>query len=323
MTFRTLTVSILAAMYLADFCRYSNTAEIGDLQHVLEAVSEESLSSLAESKDINWPSMSLSFSAIPAVPGASGAVRVSQNIALKLLDLLKGYESSLDNDSSVEPINQFKIYSLVGMRLERAGGSLKLCLLDSLNRCVMARLCHSVLSASLGLEAAQKTLESLYVPKCGKSFLENLMFTRMSRDQAASLFAKLPPTRLQGAVFNFEEFGSEFSDAMVRISPKLKTSVLVTQENISPLVYRLIESWGLRSALIPGLLDYLSKGGKIEDLPIYCGDFPKFRELMGASVYEYRLESEGETFLDPSSLLFLVNDFGGDFRKSKFYRLAL
>lgn len=233
MPFRTLTVSILAAMYLADFCRYSNAAEIGDLQHVLEAVSEESLSSLAESKDINWPSMSLSFSANPAVPGASGAVMVSQNIALKLLDLLKGYESSLDNDTS----NQFKVYSLVGMRLEMAGGSLNLCLLDSLNRCAMARLCHSVLSASLGLEAAQKTLESLYVPKYDKSFLENLMSNRMSRDQATDLFAKLPPTRLRGAVYNFEGFGSEFSDAMVRISPKLKTSVLVTQENISPLVY--------------------------------------------------------------------------------------
>ncbi len=183
MPFRTLTVSILAAMYLADFCRYSNAAEIGDLQHVLEAVSEESLSSLAESKDINWPSMSLSFSAIPVVPGSSGAVRVSQNIALKLLDILKGYESSLDNDTSIEPINQFKVYSLVGMRLERAGGSLNICLLDSLNRCAMARLCHSVLSASLGLEAAQKTLESLYVPKYDKSFLEKLMSTRMSRDQ--------------------------------------------------------------------------------------------------------------------------------------------
>lgn len=224
MTFRTLTVSILAAMYLADFCRYSNAAEIGDLQHVLEAVSEESLSSLAESKDINWPSMSLSFSAIPVVPGSSGAVRVSQNIALKLLDILKGYESSLDNDTSIEPINQFKVYSLVGMRLERAGGSLNICLLDSLNRCAMARLCHSVLSASLGLEAAQKTLESLYVPKYDKSFLENLMSNRMSRDQATDLFAKLPPTsalsRLKRRV-EFSEFDACIGGCETPVDPGL------------------------------------------------------------------------------------------------------
>jgi hypothetical protein len=286
-------------------------------------VSKESLPSLAESAKIIWPSMSLSFSANSAVTGSSEVTKASQNIALKLLDLLKNYENSVDKDSSVEPATQFKVYSLLGERLEKAGGSLNLCFLDSVNRCAMARLCHAVFSASLEIESAHRILESLYVPKCDKSFLEDLMSTRISRAQAVNLFAELPPTRLQGAVFNSEGFGLDFSEAMVKISPKLKTSVLVTQESISPLVYRLMQSWGLRSALIPGLLEFLSKGGKIEDLPIYCGDYPKFMELMGPSFRKYRFESQGETFLDPSDLLFLVTDFGGDFRKSKYYRKAL
>lgn len=302
---------------------HATAAEVDHLQQLLEVVSSGNLSSLSEAKDITWPLMNIPLSADPTVRDGSEASKVSRSLALRFLDLLRNHEGSFYREPPSQDGTPFEVYSLLGERLEKAGGSLNLCLLDSINRCAMARLCHSVLSASLEVESARSILESLHVPKCDKSFLEDLMSTRMSQDQAVKLFADLPPTRLRQAVFNFEGYGLDYVEAMVKVSPKLKTSVLVAQESISPLVSRLTESWGLHSVLFPGLLDFLSKGGKTKDLPDLCGNFPKFMELMGPSFRDYRFEPEGQVYLRPSDLLFLVREFEGDFRKSKYYRKAL
>jgi hypothetical protein len=320
---RTVAVFLVGILTSALMTEQSKAAEVEDIQALVEAVSQENLSSLAESNELDWPKVNLLHSIDPIVGDASEASKASQSYAAKFLELLRDYEDSIDKEPPSQDGAPFRVYSLLGERLEKAGGSLNLCLLDSLNRCAMARLCHSVLSGSLELESAQRILESLHVPKCDKSFLVDLMSTKLNRNQTEGLLSDLPVTRFRQALLSIEGYPKDFSSAMVQIRPTLKTSALLSQANLSPLVIRLTESWRLHTALLPGLLDFLSKGGKTDDLADYCRDFPKFMELMGPSYRNYRFEPEGQAYIRPSDLLGLVDEFGDDFQKSRYYWQAV
>ena len=110
-------------------------------------------------------------------------------------------------------------------------------------------------------------------------------------------------------------------EAAFQVATDGNASHLLQKQALGLLIFRLSESGLVAEYILPGLIEYLRRGGDLNGISL--GDLRPFASVIGSSETEFRYEPMGLPVLLPGYLYHVVTAFTEPVANQPFVRLAL
>jgi hypothetical protein len=287
----------------------------GNLENILDI---DSLSAFVRS-----PQMA-AWGEVEAATRASGQPRPEIRAALDLYSAIQRVEAGRAEVEDMTCIRKFAhVYADLNGVLTDRGGSGNLAIGDTISRIFLSRSSYYLEKHPNEWKSVQGLFEGFPLVVCNDNTVRNLL-EEFSRERSKALsIEETKRTTLLSQVLQWEGFPPDRGTANLPLLEYLPTSQILQRGKLSPLLFRLYQTTQLGQVNLPGLLDYLRRGGAIDRTRWYSGYFPEFESLMGESFRKYKFDYDGQVYLRPSDLLGVEKLFGESPTNNHFYQLAV
>jgi hypothetical protein len=241
------------------------------------------------------------------------------------LGAVQARENSVGNDDIHDVSRTVCVYGDLIVSISDAGGFANVVLSDSLYRIITSRLANFLIHHPEEFSRVRELMNRFPPPPCNAAYIGKIVQTETGKAGAQALLANVKPSRIRKEVFRLEGSVDKNGEGIetAEIISSIKTRTLIGRDNASPLVWRILGTGRFFNYTLSGFVDFLSCGGKIEDL--YGKDVEeKFRTIMSKERRnKFKFEYDGYETLLWGDLKFLIEIFGGDYKEQPFYRWAL
>ncbi len=267
----------------------------------------------------------------PHIPSKTKALKMEEKTreqyekdfqaAITLFDKMREFERTQSHNPDTENLrNLFEVYGGLGKILYRSGGYTNLLLLDSMNRCALTRLTHFLVNHPQDYEKCQPYLDRLQIPRLSLEEFRSLLSEESSIQDASEQIENIQKVGILNFVIGIEPNKPNLKNLKLMDT---RTTFLLKEGDYRALLGRLIDPLRIYKIGLPGMIEYLKRGGRFEDIGMYAGNMSLFRNLMGESLQEFRLELTGDKRFGPVNLSGLIRMFKDAPYQNVFYSVAV
>jgi hypothetical protein len=298
----------------ANIAQWNSLVESGSIGSI------ESIAKSVQSDSSQWPRIGSQYelNKLPRADQVDASARL--DLGRKLIKKLqKGIESSESNASDLR--SEVATYATLANAASNAGGYTNLLLADLLDQAIFYRLSTAVranpqaaseLSGLLALRSSSPTFDL-------KSTLKELATQDPLLEEHTQQIDQLKGN--ENFVALCAIFNSAIPAKMASSSKAMSTTDLLENESGLALVVRLGTTHALLNCVLPGLLEYLEKGGEVAELS--SSNNLAFKKRMGESIYKYRAPFIGMQFLDATRVKSILDIQANSEDKKRFLQQAL
>lgn len=265
----------------------------------------------------------------PTVFRLSSEQQALQNKKFVLLNILfekvKEFEKTTQAKIDIDAISTIvDDYVTIGNAVSDGGGYVNYVMGDVLYSISLSRLAFFLLQNPTMYDEVERIWRKLKRPNFDISTLADMLEDEFGVTESR---AELEQAESSGSLFlTFINLVRQRSDhdilEVTGVSRNISTSYLLGNKDHVFLAFRLANTNLVLEASIPGMIEFLRRGGEIDDFQLYRTDIREFLSLMGDSRKLFKARFYGETLLQLDSLLLLL-EFEQDFKSSFFYQWAL
>jgi hypothetical protein len=206
-------------------------------------------------------------------------------------------------DNAADLGRNISSYAAINKVLLSAGGFGNYCLSDSVSRMCLAKLCHYLVRHPKEYSLIEDALSNIHILGCDSTMLKEII-ADVHSDLAISLDIDSMPKKNILSEIRRQERPKGFSPS------DLAMVGLMTNGKVSPLVFRLIETARVAEFQLPGLIEFLKRGGDINHLSWETTRSASFEGIMGETYPRFVFEAGGHAYLTPADLSSVVKLFG-------------
>lgn len=297
--------------------------ELMTIQDLLDryTIADVQVALSSSSTVFQWPHIPSKTKALKMEEKAREQYEMDFQSAITLFDKMRAFERTQSHDPDTENLqNLFEVYGGLGKILYRSGGYTNLLLLDSMNRCALTRLTHFLVNHPQDYEKCQPFLDRLQIPRLSHEEFRSLLSEESSIQDASDQIENIQKVGLLKFVA-----GIKANEPSMK-NPELmdtRTTFLLKEGDYRGLLGRLIDPLRIYKIGLPGMIEYLQRGGRFEDIGMYAGNMSLFRNLMGESLQKFRLELTGDKRFGPVNLSVLIRMFKDAPYQNVFYSVAV
>ena len=242
---------------------------------------------------------------------------------------LKEYESDTANDDLRVLTDKIAVYSKSARGLQQSGGPVNLALSDMVNRMALSRLCHYLVHHPKRYEEIAALLREVPLPTLDPSLFTPLLSMEAGISSATESLKDVPEGDLVDRMMELEgivEPGATREERDRQMALRAMSSQTVAmQGGIAPLVLQIQVTAVLAECGLRGLIEYLRRGGDIQQFPQKSSEFEQFMKD-GMKVFDSELvNSYRQRGLDVRAYISdcVIQMYGGDLKNARLRRLAL
>ncbi len=217
-------------------------------------------------------------------------------------------------------------YVTIGNAVSDGGGYVNYVMGDVFYRMSLSRLAFFLLENPTRYDEVERLWRKLKRPNFEISQLATILQEEIGIPRAES---KLESALSKGLLYKTTEELIQQHRKPILIESKedmkniFSTSYLLENENVSLLLWRMGETDLMLESLIPGLIEFLRRGGEIDNLERYLKDVGPFLSLMDTSLKKLKANYFGHAQLDIYQLFAITRLFRMHFKNNIFYESAL
>jgi hypothetical protein len=311
----------LLALVNSPSCGHTETVD--KIQEVVANTTIENLGGvlLADRTTLRWPNIPSKKSSLRLDDDARKQYEKHFQLATDLFSKIKDFERTRPHEPTIENLSTtFRTYGNLGKVLYDSGGYTNLLLLDSMNRCALTQLSHALVNHPEHYLEYKPLLKQLVVPHCSNNEIVSVLAEESTIQEASKQVASIPKGGLLRFIVSLEQGSTNIRD----LKPiNTKTTYLLVNGGNPTLLGRFIDPLRIHQIALPGLVEYMRCGGTIDDIGMYAGNMPLFRNLMGDSLQKLTLEVTGDMRFSPVVLSSLIRFFKDTPYQSAFYTVAV
>jgi hypothetical protein len=281
--------------------------------------SGNALERLASHQGESWPKICSSRN-LQSVQASARALEEShQQLAKSVLIELGAYDRSHPNSTISEATESYRLLVQAGNRLMDRGGYDNVVLADSCHRIALARLSNFVLNHPEESALFWDLISAVKRSSLEPSFLNTLLTEEGDQPVVIDNLTKGAALK---AIRDHKTTEDGSIDALVRLYQRYPSDLLLENPFAGASIARIVETQRVSEKLLPALVLYLKKGGRVEDITHL--DMKSLKTVMGAeSMESFKFEPLSEDILYSGDLRTLYNEFLSDWRTSSFYIFAV
>lgn len=245
----------------------------------------------------------------PDWPRLSSRNPEDRKLALALLQKLREEHAGRLQDVSDEGIRRSRE---VSAKFRSAGGYLNAVLGDAVFRIAVADLATLAVREPLRAKEVESYLKTLGSPWTPEE-VDRLLREFIGAGAASEIMKGKDDEfmlRLSRRFGGREPWGAE-----------ARSSALIAEELPADLVYRMMETDYVATCALPGMVTYLSRGGRLDELT--DRDRSRFDKVMGAESVGFSFMKLGMAGLTGGDVMSLAKDFGESGQHSRFLKASL
>jgi hypothetical protein len=246
---------------------------------------------LANSDPVPWP-QAKSWETIRALPSPQREAGMSGfHLAEALLDKIRDFEADTSNDDLAELSRRVQVYRELGQGLVRSGGPVNAVLLDVVDRMALTRLCHFLVHHPDQYGEVEQLLEMLAIPVHDWTFFAPLLQEGTGEPPSDDLVDEasegdfieriIAVEKEKLAAHGWVPDATEPWRKVPLIAMAPGSHALMYQNTVAPLALHMEITSRLANCGLRGLIEYLRRGGALEDFPV---ERSAFEAVMGSAL---------------------------------------